>query len=255
MTSRQRGHFAASGVVMAWSPSVGQTGRCARLDPWEPGLLRCMDQGAGVVPLRDGTAGGPEQSSVPVAFGSRSPSPKTAPTRPGRGGSQPPSAAPTKARQQFAADWNSGRIDPDKGRQTITQFRPWWLAQRADPHNGGRTLRASTVRGYESHVRVYLVPTLGQLRLRDLTSDHAEALYQRTREQDKSEAVVQRVHNTLRSAVHFAVKRGYLPSDPLVRVELRPVKRYRAQAWEPDEWGRSASSPSSLATGRCCCWP
>ena len=149
----------------------------------------------------------------------------------------PTRKAAVEARQQFAADYQAGKIDPGKGRLTMAEYLPMWLAQRADPHNGGRTLRASTVEGYEKHLRLYLVPRLGRVKVRDLTAEHVEGTYRWMREQGKSETLVHHVHATLRSAVTFAVQKGYLPSDDFMkRVELNKVDEYQANPWTPGEW-------------------
>ena len=130
---------------------------------------------------------------------------------------------------------------------TIGEFLPMWLADRTDPHSGGKVLRASTAEGYEKHLRLYLVPRLGRVKVRDLTAEHIEGLYRWMREQGKSEAPVRHVHATLRSAITYAVRKGYLPSDGFMRrVELRPVEDYQANPWTPDEWAtfRAHAEPS-----------
>lgn len=45
-----------------------------------------------------------------------------------------------------------------------------WLEQRSGP-------RASTIRGYAAHVRLYLRPCLGHILLADLTAQHVQAMF------------------------------------------------------------------------------
>ncbi len=62
-----------------------------------------------------------------------------------------------------------GRVEGDAG-LTVAQYLDDWLAGKAN-------LDRSTRRSYEDHVRLYLKPGLGHLRLADLRDHHVEQLY------------------------------------------------------------------------------
>jgi hypothetical protein len=53
---------------------------------------------------------------------------------------------------------------------TTGEWLDCWLEQRAG-------LRASTIRGYAAHVRLYLKPCLGQILLADLTVQYVQAMF------------------------------------------------------------------------------
>ena len=53
---------------------------------------------------------------------------------------------------------------------TVGQWLERWLASRTAP-------RPSTLRGYAAHVRLYLVPYLGQILLADLSAAHVQAMF------------------------------------------------------------------------------
>jgi integrase len=74
------------------------------------------------------------------------------------------------------------------------------------------------------------------VRVRDLTAEHVERAYAQMRREGRSENVIYTVHATLRSAVSYAVKKGYLSADPLARVELGSTEKYEAEPWTPAEW-------------------
>ena len=57
---------------------------------------------------------------------------------------------------------------------TVGQWLDLWLESRTAP-------RFSTLRGYGSHVRLYLEPCLGQILLADLRTAHVQAMFTRSR--------------------------------------------------------------------------
>jgi hypothetical protein len=62
-----------------------------------------------------------------------------------------------------------GRVDGGAG-LTVAEYLDDWLEGKADLHR-------STRRSYEDHIRLYLKPGLGHLRLADLRGHHLEQLY------------------------------------------------------------------------------
>ena len=53
---------------------------------------------------------------------------------------------------------------------TVGQWLEHWLVSRTAP-------RISTLRGYATHIRLYLAPCLGQILLADLTPAHVQAMF------------------------------------------------------------------------------
>ncbi len=123
---------------------------------------------------------------------------------------------------------------------TVAVWLEQWLTGKVN-------LRATTQRSYASHLRLYLVPHLGHLRLRDLNASHIERMYAAIRadsarragqgERATGPATIRRVHATLSSALNTAVKRQLLAHNPAQHVELERSDRPEVTPWQPDELG------------------
>jgi integrase len=142
------------------------------------------------------------------------------------------------------------RTHVDAGRQTVGSYLDDWLAGKA-------RLRASTRRTYAEHIRLYLTPALGHLRLEQLDAVDIERMYTAIRglgsgtgrapgpevramlaarqrsqpAQPLSAARLRRIHTTLMSALNTAVKRRLLPVNPASYVELDTGRRPKAVVW------------------------
>lgn len=113
------------------------------------------------------------------------------------------------------------------GRLTVAEYLHDWLEGRA-------SLRPTTRLSYESHVRLYLSPALGNVRLDDLRSVHVDRLFaelRRGRAKQLSPATLQRVRATLNSALNDAVRKGLLRANPARYVDLPPVVRPDLNVW------------------------
>ena len=99
---------------------------------------------------------------------------------------------------------------------TVGEFLDSWLASK-------RRLRATTIRNYSGHIRRYLRPALGQLRLTELSPRHIDQLYSDLltgRYVGATASTVHHVHRTLRSALNTAVKRRLISWNPAHHVDL-----------------------------------
>jgi integrase len=135
------------------------------------------------------------------------------------------------------------RLRPLRGEQPITSsstvedYLENWLW-------GKQSLRPSTHAGYETHVRRYLIPFLGKVRLSGLHSGQIQRMYQLLGDQEGrggkalSVSSLRRVHATLMSALNTAVRRGLLDRNPAATVELPPVVKPRLTAWTEAELGQ-----------------
>jgi Phage integrase, N-terminal SAM-like domain len=120
-----------------------------------------------------------------------------------------------------------------------------WLENRT-------SIRYSTRRSYESHVRRYLDPYLGQILLADLKTAHFHAMFTATARQSAAAgqpvtaATLVRIRATLRAALNAAVRAGYLTLNPACGAELPPARRPRPVLWTADrirEWQATGSRP------------
>jgi hypothetical protein len=84
-----------------------------------------------------------------------------------RRGGFPDRAAAQTALARLVMPAPAGPADP---LMTVGRWLSHWLASRAAP-------RYSTLRGYASHVRLYLEPCLGQILLADLSTAQVQAMF------------------------------------------------------------------------------
>lgn len=124
----------------------------------------------------------------------------------------------------YLADMHRGTAhDPAKSRVTVKAFLIDWLAHRSD-------LRTSTLRSYETHVRVHILPVLGSVRLCDLDGPMVRRWAATIRSASSRHIAVR----LLRSACTLAVNDGIIPRNPCTgkNPEPRSEERYAANLTE-----------------------
>jgi integrase len=75
------------------------------------------------------------------------------------------------------------------------------------------TVKATTLETYERLMRLHLVPTLGRVKLKNLTPTHVRGLYREKLDSGLSPTSVQRVHALLHKALKQAVHDGLVPRN------------------------------------------
>jgi integrase len=138
---------------------------------------------------------------------------------------------------------------------TLRNDAEWWLSQarrhQETPDDpllvdylerwlvGKRSIRTSTRRQYEEHVRLHIVPVLGGYRLSELHRRHVEAFVEDrlryispSKRKRLSPSTVGKLLVTLRSALDEAVPRD-IPTNPAAKVEAPKVERERVDAMTP----------------------
>lgn len=153
----------------------------------------------------------------------------------------------------YLAAQQTGTWADDK-RTTVGEWLTTWLDECRE------RLEPKTVVGYESHVRLYLTPHLGHLRLRDLRRGHIEALLRavaapapepkRGRKTDdvkpgrggrqverRAGRTVDGVRRTLRAALSTAQRRGLVAVNVAEgRFDAMPrIGRPDTKWWQPEE--------------------
>ena len=104
---------------------------------------------------------------------------------------------------------------------SLGQYLQEWLA-----HVRGR-VRVSTYRGYESLIRLYALPALGELRLSELSPLHVQRLYSSllVPERRLSAGTVLNLHLVLTQALGQAVRWGIVEVNPVKGAQPpRPVR-------------------------------
>lgn len=97
-------------------------------------------------------------------------------------------------------DLDSG-LDIAAGRLTVTQFLEKWLASSVKP-----SVKVKTYEGYESIVRVRVIPRIGARQLTRLTPLDLQTLYTDLQEAGLSSRSVQHTHRVLHRALTQAVR-------------------------------------------------
>ena len=115
-------------------------------------------------------------------------------------------------------------LDPAQPGATVAAWLDSWLAGKR------RTKRASTVRGYESHIRVHINPVIGDLPLERVNVGHVEAVLAAV---PGSAGTRHRVLATLRVALNTAVKQRQITWNPCTGIELEPENPAEGGRWTP----------------------
>lgn len=99
---------------------------------------------------------------------------------------------------------------------SLTEYVEEWLASKA-------SISESTLNGYTLHLRLYIQPHLGHLKLHEITTAKVQAAYNSLRESGLSPRTIEYAHTVLRQALKKAITLGYLVRNPTEAAE-RPAK-------------------------------
>jgi integrase len=111
----------------------------------------------------------------------------------------------------------------------LATFLDQWLASVAASVKGG------TLRTWRSRCRIWLVPELGAVRLKELTPRHVDRLMQRILAAGRSPSLANAVHGTLRTALATAVTWGLLSRNVCQSVTPPRMATPEMQTWSADE--------------------
>ncbi len=113
--------------------------------------------------------------------------------------------------------------------QTVCQYLRNWLVTKQIE------LRPSAFRRVEEHVRLRLIPSLGQTRLTKLTPQQIQTLYAESLSQDLAPSTVRGMHFTLRNALETAVEQGTLSRNPVQAVKKPRQMRHEMQVLNAEQ--------------------
>ncbi|HLM78157.1 MAG TPA: site-specific integrase [Rubrobacteraceae bacterium] len=108
----------------------------------------------------------------------------------------------------------------DAGSLTVGEYLDRWLTDSVKD-----TVRLTTYQGYERICRLHIKPTLGRVRLKDLTVVHVRSLYKERLKAGLAPRMVQLIHATLHKALKQAVMDSLIPRNVTEAVKApRPEK-------------------------------
>jgi hypothetical protein len=96
-------------------------------------------------------------------------------------------------------------VDPGRSRTALSLYAKLWL--------GSLSVRPSTRRTYDSHLRTWILPALGARTLASITPTDIRALVRQLTEQ-LAPSTAHHVHGLLASILRAAVEDGYLAKSP-----------------------------------------
>ena len=133
-----------------------------------------------------------------------------------------------KTRREVDEKLTAAKADRDRGllfdadSLTVGRYLERWLADSVRD-----TVKATTYETYERLMRLHLVPTLGRLKLKNLTPTHVRGLYREKLDSGLSPSSVQRIHALLHMALKQAVNDGLIPRN--VTDPVKPPRQSRKE--------------------------
>jgi integrase len=136
----------------------------------------------------------------------------------------------TKKTKAEADDWlttmkyerNAGTpMNPEANKMTFGEYLDRWLR---DVVKG--SVARHTYKDYEGKVRLHLKPSLGRVRLKDLTSAHLQALYRQKTVDGLSPRTVEYIHSTARKALAKAEEWDLVRKN-VARYASPPAKEHK----------------------------
>jgi integrase len=141
-----------------------------------------------------------------------------------------------KTRQEVAAKLAKAVADReggllfDAGSLTVGEYLDKWLVDSVKD-----TVRLTTYQGYERICRLHIKPSLGRVRLKDLTVVHVRALYRERLEAGLAPRMVQLVHVTLHKALKQAVADGLIPRNVTEAVKAPRSEKKEFRPLSPEQ--------------------
>jgi integrase len=96
-----------------------------------------------------------------------------------------------------------------------------------------RKIDPTTVRGYRSKMRCYVIPEIGKVRMDQLTPEHLDAVYLAMQRAGRADSTMRQVHRILSRALEIAYRRGVLPLNPAKLIDAPTAKAQEIRP--PDE--------------------
>ncbi len=123
-----------------------------------------------------------------------------------------------------------------------------WLEYWFENHSKPK-IRPTTQEGYESRIRLHILPELGSIPLNKLTQNDLQQFYARVKKNGRkrftdlygeglSDRMVRMCHATCRSALEKAMQEGLIRTNPAIGCKLPPKKAREMQVLDREELQR-----------------
>ncbi len=110
---------------------------------------------------------------------------------------------------------------------TMATFLDQWLNSCTD------TIKPSTWHTYAQYIRLYLVPTIGSLQVKDVRPAHLIGIYEAMRATGKSATTTHHLHAVLHKAFKSAVRWGLVDVNPADLVDAPRVVHHELEVLSP----------------------
>lgn len=127
------------------------------------------------------------------------------------------------------SDRNKGLPVAVDGKQTVRTYLDGWLAAIKG------NVRPKTYAGYESYIRVHVVPTLGSVRMARLTPQQVQGLYSKTLAAGLSPTTVRQIHACIHRAFQQAVRWGVVARNVADLVDRPRRAEHQMIALTPEQ--------------------
>jgi integrase len=135
------------------------------------------------------------------------------------------------------AGLNKGIRPVQNERQTVGQFLTRWMEDTARP-----SVRFSTAKGYESKLRIHILPGLGSIPVTKLTPQRLEAFFNAKLSEGLAPQTVQHLRAILRAALNDALKWNLVARNVAAIVDGPRVSPSEIQPFTPEEARRLLSA-------------
>ncbi len=137
------------------------------------------------------------------------------------------------------------KVDVAKNQDfTVGQWATLWFENYAKP-----SIRESTAEYYRNYIEKHIVPRIGKIRLKKLTTLDIQKFYNKTRESGRvqryegmkekslSNKTIRGLHALLRQCLEQAVQERLIPTNPAAGCKLPPKEKKNMQIIPPEKLG------------------
>src|SRR5215204_1854908 len=128
-----------------------------------------------------------------------------------------------KKRDEFLKDFEQG-LNLDAKKLTVGEYLDLWLEDAVEG-----SVWYTTFRDHDRNVRLHLKPTIGRIRLKDLTRLHVQRLINQKVKEGYAPRTVRYAHTTLSKALTQAVDWDLVPRNAASRVKLPKQNRMKRE--------------------------